>query len=162
MKSRIMELLKDKKSVVVFDVDGVLAAYEYGERNHNACLDSEWDEYLKTNDAYAKARPLVTLQRFLAEYKSRDQIFACTQAANEKEFEKKAAFVVRNYPIDRENIYMVESKPDKLNMLRKIHKEFFADLDEQYIIMVDDTIAVLTNIQENSGYSTAHITSFIE
>ena len=40
--SRIKELLKDNNSVLVFDVDGVLAVLEFGERNHFGLNDEEW------------------------------------------------------------------------------------------------------------------------
>ena len=40
--SKIKELLNDKESVLVFDVDGVLALLELGEYNHFSLNDEEW------------------------------------------------------------------------------------------------------------------------
>lgn len=38
MNKRFAHLLK-KETTVVFDVDGVLAAFEFGELKHNGCRD---------------------------------------------------------------------------------------------------------------------------
>lgn len=154
--------MENEESVLVFDVDGVLAAYEYGEYNHNACRDEDWNDYLKTNNVYADARPLVTLQKWLSKYGNPERIFVCTNSADESEFKKKADFVTSNYPIKKENILMAKNSLDKLNVIKEIHTLYFPTLDEKKIIMIDDTAKVLTNIQENSGYSTAHISSFIQ
>ena len=54
MREKLREILTNEDKVIIWDVDGVLAAYEYGERNHNACLDLEWDEYLKEHDFLEK------------------------------------------------------------------------------------------------------------
>jgi hypothetical protein len=160
--SKIMDLMKDKDAVLVFDVDGVLAAYEYGEYHHNACRDEDWPEYRKLHRTYEHARPLVTLQNFLAEYGNSDRTFVCSQADDEDELNDKMKFVTSNYPIKAEHVYIAKSKEDKLNVLKKIHDVFFPDLDDKMIVMIDDTAKVLTNIQDNSGYSTAHITSFVK
>ena len=40
--SKIRELLKDPRSVLVFDVDGVLAVMEWGEYNHYGEDDETW------------------------------------------------------------------------------------------------------------------------
>lgn len=162
MNSQIRELVKNENAVLVFDVDGVLAAYEYGERNHNACKDNEWDEYLKTNNTYESARPLITIQKWLVEHGNIDRTYVCTASANESEFMKKADFVVRNYPIKRENIFMTLERNEKLEVLKRIHETCYPGLGDEMIIMIDDTTEVLTNIQEHSEYSTAHISSFID
>ena len=44
--NRIKELLNDEESVLVFDVDGVLAVLEFGERNHYYFSDEEWDKFV--------------------------------------------------------------------------------------------------------------------
>lgn len=40
--SKIKELINDKDSILVFDVDGVLAIMEFGGRNHFVS-DEEWN-----------------------------------------------------------------------------------------------------------------------
>lgn len=164
--SRIRELLIDPKSVLVFDVDGVLAAYEYGAHNHNACTDEEWMKYMCSHKPYRHARPLKTIQNFLKYLKNNghdmNRIFVCTQCFGEEELNEKKYFVVNNYPIHIANIYKVESEEEKLTALNFIHDSIFPDVPDENIIMIDDTAAVLTHIQNNSGYSTVHISTFME
>lgn len=57
-------LLK-KEVMVVFDVDGVLAPYEFGDKKH--CInDDEWDEMLEKGiDVYSNVQPVKVLQKFI-------------------------------------------------------------------------------------------------
>lgn len=159
--SKIREMLKDPRAVLVFDLDGVLSAFEYGERLHNICTAAEWHDYIATHDPYQYARPLTTMQRFISEYCDPERVFVCSRAGK-LEIEKKKAFITKNYPIDASHIYAVKNNKDKVKILEQIHNKYFSDLDPKWIIMIDDTTEVLDNIQETSGYSTAHITSFME
>lgn len=161
MKDKLWDILTSEKAVIIWDVDGVLAAYEYGERNHNVCLDSEWDEYLKEYDVYETARPLATLQKWMTEHASSKRMFVCTTASGMEEFRKKAAFVTRNYPIKESSIFMAKDQSEKLGIIRRIHDTYFPGLEDPYIVVVDDTVKILTQVQENSGYSTVHISAFI-
>lgn len=158
--SRIQKLLESDDSVVVFDIDGVLAAYEYGTYNHNACREDEWNEYVARHDVYENARPLAVLQKYILR-KGIDRVFVCS-VADDNEREQKTNFVVNSYKIDRSHIYFVKDKNNKLDVLKKIHALNCPGLYPYKIIMVDDTAEVLSNIQEHSGYSTAHISSFIQ
>lgn len=161
MKSKIMEMAKDPRAVLVFDIDGVLAAYEYGERNHNACRDDEWEEFMKTHDVYEDARPIKTIQNFLKKYTDPTRVFACS-VAESYEVDQKKKFVTDNYLIPKENVICVQSKKEKLKVLKMIRDTKFPKLDEKWIIMVEDTTGTLTDIQENSNFSTMHISSFLE
>ena len=46
----IIDLVKRNDIVVVFDVDGVLAPYEWGSEQH-AMPDAEWDKCLENNES---------------------------------------------------------------------------------------------------------------
>lgn len=160
-KSEIMDIMKSPQAVLVFDVDGVLAAFEYGSHNHNVCLDSEWEEYIKTHNVYATARPLKTIQKFLESYGTEERTFVCTRDYDEGK-QQKIEFVTKNYAIPKEHIYAVLDNKEKLAVMNHIHHKYFPNLDPKYMVMVDDTAEVLTNIQEHSEYSTAHISSFLQ
>ena len=75
--SELGRFIKDKNTVLVFDIDGVLAPYEYGVHCHNACLDSEWDAYIQTHDVYGNTRPVRVLQG-LIQKKDPNRIFICS------------------------------------------------------------------------------------
>lgn len=157
--SQIWDILNANDSVVVFDIDGVLAAYEYGIYNHNACRESEWNDFVRHNDMYRKARPLKVLQDYIKR-KGTDRVYVCS-LAYENEKGPKRKFVEENYGIDESHIYFVERKSDKLEIMNKIKYTLYPDLEDKKLVMIDDTIEVLSNIQDNSGYSTAHISTFI-
>ena len=44
VRSKIKDILNDNESILVFDVDGVLALLEFGEYNHYIYDDETWDK----------------------------------------------------------------------------------------------------------------------
>ena len=160
--SKIMDLINDENAVIIWDVDGVLAAYEYGERNHNAVSDAEWIEYLRQHHTYENARPLTTIQKWMADHGNPERMYVCTKVEDGYELKQKVKFVTKNYPIKKENIY--HSKKDDHGKLTCINglKLKYPGLEDKYFIMVDDSVSVLNWIQENSNFSTMHISSFME
>ncbi|MCM1215942.1 MAG: hypothetical protein NC548_15655 [Lachnospiraceae bacterium] len=159
-----MVFLKDM--ICVFDIDGVLAAYEYGFKNHNICDPKNWgeNEIIKT---YKKARCPQTMIDFV---NSRDikKNFVCSLANSNTERFEKIKFVTHSYPnINISNIFFVENPEDKLNILYNIYarhnymqEKIYRDQSD--IFMVDDSIEILNYIQENSSFSTLHISSFLD
>ena len=161
MKSKIQKLLKDKKSILVFDVDGVLAPMEYGEYNHYYYDDEEWAKELEKGiDFYGKVKPFKTIQDFLKD-KNMDNIYVITKVMNKEEFIQKLSFLKKNYNIKEDNCYMVFKDRDKLLLLDEI-KEKYPKLDSHYIVFIEDTVDNLTYVMNNSKYSTVHISSFIK
>lgn len=66
MKTLIKYLLKED-TVIFFDVDGVLAPYEFGENRH--CIDdAEWDRKMKNGeDMYSTVAPIKLFQQFISQ-----------------------------------------------------------------------------------------------
>lgn len=161
MKSKIKKLLKDEKSVLVFDVDGVLAPIEYGEYNHYYYDDEEWAKAIDSGkDFYADVKPFKTIQKFLKD-KNMDNVYVITKVMNNKEFLQKLPFLNKNYNIKEENCYMVFKDRDKLLLLEEI-KEKYPDLDDHHIVFIEDTVDNLSYVMDNSNYSTVHISSFMK
>ena len=124
MKSKIQKLLKDKKSILVFDVDGVLAPMEYGEYNHYYYDDEEWAKELEKGiDFYGKVKPFKTIQDFLKD-KNMDNIYVITKVMNKEEFIQKLSFLKKNYNIKEDNCYMVFKDRDKLLLLDEIKEKY--------------------------------------
>ena len=162
--SKIEELIYDKDSIVIFDIDGVLAKYEFGERNHNCCSDEEWDNNIVYYSAtiYDSAKPVREFQELINE-KRYGSVYTCSVAKGYEQY-AKVSFVRRFYNIPEENILFVESKEQKLEALKAIrakNKLKGHDIPDEKYIMVDDTVKVLTNIQDNSDFSTCHVSSFL-
>jgi hypothetical protein len=161
MNSKIKDLLKDKKSILVFDVDGVLAPIEYGEYNHYCVDDEECARQIESGiDIYSNVKPIKTMQDFLKN-KNMDNIYVITLVMNNKEFLQKLTFLRKNYNIKEENCYMVFKERDKLLLLNEI-KEKYPDLEDKYIVFVEDTVNNLSYVMKNSNYSTVHISSFMQ
>jgi hypothetical protein len=155
-KSPLLEFLEEDETAVVFDVDGVLAVYEFGERSHSACPDWEWESYVREHDPYAFSRPVRQLQEFIAA-KDPSRVFACSVAADYERHAKRD-FVLRNYRIPRENIQLVSSKPEKLAYLSNVRKKL--DLPERRVALVEDTVSTLDLVYETTGFTTVHVSSF--
>lgn len=153
MSKQLIE--KIKKGIVVFDIDGVLAAYEFGENCHYASI---WDEAFKseTDNPYCQINPLPKLQQFIQEMDPKD-VYVCS-VASPFEIDAKGGFVTRNYNIRKENILFVEEKSKKIEVLKKIKEE----RGGKQIAIVDDTVKTLDQIFNQGGFLTIHISSFFD
>lgn len=158
--SKIKEILEDKNSIIAFDVDGVLAPLEYGEYNHYYANDEEWAEEIERGtDFYDDVRVVKTMKDFI-DTKDINNIYVITKAMNEKEFECKIRFLTKNYGILKDNCYMVYKDDEKLDKLNEIKK--ITNVEDKYIVMVEDTVSILNHIMENSNYTTVHISTFMK
>lgn len=159
--NRIKELLNDKDSILVFDVDGVLAVLEFGEHNHYYFSDEEWDKFVSDgNNTYTEDKVSKKMQKFLKN-KDKKRIYVITAIGVNKEGEYKKEYVNKYYGILPENVYYVDRNNDKASKLveiRKLHPE----ISDEKIIMIDDTPDILTDIQLKTDFSTAHISSFLD
>lgn len=157
-----------KDAICVFDIDGVLSVYEYDYNNHNACKTKSWDNNPELiTKVYKKARCPKAVVEFINSREAKFN-YVCSIAKSEKEREQKMNFVVHNYPnINISNIYFVENYEQKLVVLNNIKTKIDFLMPKQYsfennIVMVDDSPEVLNYIQDNSGYGTLHISSFLD
>ena len=106
MKSKIKKLLKDEKSVLVFDVDGVLAPIEYGEYNHYYYDDEEWAKAIDSGkDFYADVKPFKTIkeENCYMVFKDRDKLLLLEE-------------IKEKYPdLDDHQIVFIEDTVDNLS-----------------------------------------------
>ncbi len=159
--SRIKELLNDKNSILIFDVDGVLAVMEFGDRNHYYACDDEWDKQVDNGlNLYTEDKVSKKMQQFLKD-KDMNKVYVITAIGVNKEGECKKEYLKKYYNIHLDNIYFVNKNRDKTKELIKI-RELNDNVDDEHIIMIDDTPEILSDIQDNTNYSTAHISSFLD
>lgn len=159
--SKIKEILNDQESVLVFDIDGVLALLEFGDYHHYKYTDEQWNkqEQFYVNN-YTKNAVSKKLQSFLKE-KDMKRVYVVSSIRSVEEGKYKKEFVRRYYNILDENIYYVENNKNKEEKLRQI-KEKYPNLENYKIIMIDDNVSVLNDIMQNTEFSTAHISSFLD
>ena len=138
----IIDLVKRNDIVVVFDVDGVLAPYEWGSEQH-AMPDAEWDKCLENNeDIYARITPVKEFVNFIRN-KQHGTCYVCSRSAD-AEAASKRKFCVENYNIPDENIVFVKEKSDKLIFLEQLRDKL--QIPENKIAIVEDTVKTLDKI----------------
>lgn len=153
--TRAIDYLMEPSTIVVFDIDGVLAPYEFTPRCHSVIDDDEWFELVRTGDPYGSLPPVALLQRMIEE-KGPDNVYVCSVSCAE-EYQGKRRFVGKNYAIDPEHIRFVDSKAEKLTALRQIAAE--RAVEESQIAMVEDTVKTLDAIARASEFATIHVSS---
>jgi hypothetical protein len=156
----IKEIIYNENSILVFDIDGVLAKYQFGEHNHNNCSDAEWsvDAVNRAKSTYEQAEAVVTFQD-LINMKGPENVYVCSVVAYGEDQAKKD-FITRHYGIPESNIMLVSHKLEKLAVLQSLRFEH-PELDDEMFVLIDDTIKTLTYVQENTGFSTCHVSTFL-
>lgn len=158
--SRVKELLNSDDSILVFDVDGVLAVMEFDEYNH-FMPEEKWNEVVKSDyNVYKECRVSKKIQDFL-KTKDKNKIYVVTKINDENEEEHKKEYVNKYYGILKENLYCVKSDYDKADALKKI-KEKYEDVEDFKLIMIDDSVTVLDDVMQKTNFSTVHVSSLLD
>ncbi len=159
--SKIKELLNDKDSILVFDIDGVLALLEFGEYHHHLLNDDEWKKINALGqNFYTEDKISYRIKHFLSE-KNMSRVYVITTVGNNNEGEFKREFANKYYNIPNDNIFYVDDNSKKVAILKKI-KNKYPELDDYKIVMIDDTVSILNDVMENTNFSTVHVSSFID
>lgn len=149
----ITERLKGHK--VVFDFDGTMTEFHYAEDSLLPCRDDEIFEYSKTNNIYADARMLATMQYVIANLDIND-VYVLTRTETTL-IDKKNEAILANFKMLPDHIHHVQDANNKLAVLRNLHKEFGCN-----IIFVEDTFKTILNAEEAMPYVKGiHISSFL-
>lgn len=158
MSKKLIEELSSNGVVVVFDVDGVLAPYEWGFRKH--CMsDEEWTAILESgDDMYSHVKPIKCIQDFIKNKRIED-IFVCSKS-EKAEYESKKNFCIREYGIPEDHIVLVEHKSDKVLFLDELAIQL--DILPSELAIVEDTVETLNKIANSRDYHTVHVSSFFE
>lgn len=156
--SKITDYLLKDDVIVVMDVDGVLAPYEFSELSHSM-TDDEWDRFVVSGEnPYKDVRPIKLMQEFIQK-KGVDKVYACSKSPS-SEIPGKRAFIKDNYNLPDDNIYFVANKNTKLIILEELQAKLH--LKPSQIAIVEDTVKTLDYIRAHSDFVTVHISSFME
>ena len=159
--TKIKELIDSNDSVLVFDMDGVLAKLEFGEYTHYDMDDTKWAQaYENGGTFYSEDKVIKRMQKYLSK-KDMNNIYVLSKAYNENEHKDKIHFLTTYYNIKEENIFFVLENRDKIDVLNKI-KANHPELEDYKIAMVEDTVEILDDVMARTKYSTIHISSFID
>ena len=158
--SKIKDILRSDDSVLVFDIDGVLAIMEFGNNTHFLDDDS-WNKIVEDNiNLYTEDKVSKKMQNFL-DKKDKSRIYVISKVNGDNEINQKEEYVNKYYGIYKENVYCVRSDLEKADKINAI-KEKYKDLDSKKIVMIDDTADILTDVMEKTNVSTAHISTFLD
>ena len=137
--SKITDYLLKDDVIVVMDVDGVLAPYEFSELSHSM-TDDEWD-------------------RLVASGENPYKVYTCSKSPF-SEIPGKRAFIKDNYGLPDDNIYFTLEKTEKLTVLQTLQQKL--GLKPSQIAIVEDTVKTLDYIRAHSDFVTVHVSSFME
>lgn len=157
--SRIWEVLTDPEAILVFDIDGTLISYNYGEFKAHHELDGVLtEEEFRTVDMYNGSRGIPVIRDFI---RTRDpERIYCVSMEPHRHDESKIKAVNLYYGIHPSKIFLVEDHSQKPGMLKKI-----AELSGVYknkLVFIDDNSTVLRRVEEETPYLTAHVSVFFE
>lgn len=157
----LINYLNNEDNTLVWDADGTLCVYAYGDKSINVCPDSEFMEYIKTHDIYADGIAPERLKEIVNNI-SPDRQYVCTKVLSLEEKEQKVSFITRNYNISEDHIYFVESNSEKLEVLKKLQRKQ-PNKKSITFAMIDDSIDVLNNIDgdKECRFTTIHVSSFL-
>ncbi len=157
--SRIWEILKQPDTVLVFDIDGTLISYNYGEYRAHHELDNivSEEEFTKV-DMYNGSRGIPVIRDFL-KGKDLNRVYCLSMEPHRHELSKKTA-VNLYYGIDPSHIYLVEDHSMKPATLERIAE--IAGVEENRLIFIDDNSKVLRSVEEQTPFYTAHVSIFFE
>ena len=150
-KYTIEEILKNKNTIYVFDVDGTLTNFNYAARSFwNPTIDPV---------SYDGVRPLKTMQKLISSL-DKDKVFICSRATLKGEPEAKSTFLLENFNLKPDHIYFVKENNEKLDVLKKIQN--LTKVEDELILLIEDSTDVLYNVLVNTNYSNMHISYFIK
>ena len=139
--SKITDYLLKDDVIVVMDVDGVLAPYEFSELSHSM-TDDEWDRLVASGEnPYKDVRPIKLMQEFIQK-KGVNKVYTCSKSPL-NEIPCKRAF-----------------KTEKLTVLQTLQQKL--GLKPSQIAIVEDTVKTLDYIRAHSDFVTVHVSSFME
>lgn len=150
-KYSIEQVLKNRETVYVFDVDGTLTDFNYSIR-------AFWNP-TENPVSYDNVRPLKTMQKLISKL-DRGKVFICSRVTLEGEPETKKKFLIKNFNIRPDNIYFVKENEEKVGVLKKIQER--TKVEDELLLMVEDSTEVLYDVLTNTNYSNLHVSYFIE
>ncbi len=157
--SRIWEVLRNPETTLVFDIDGTLISYNYGEfRAHHELDRAETEEVFRDVDIYNGCRGIPVIRDFL-NTRNLDRVYCLSMEPHQHDVSKRRAVNIY-YGIKPSNVFLVDDHSEKPEALRKIAE--LAGADRNNLVFIDDNSMVLRRVEEETDFLTAHVSIFFE
>ncbi len=157
-KNQVFAYINDNDCPIIFDFDGTLSSYNYGEYTCHHDLDTpeNEEEFILAHIYKNAAKPIPVIQQFLRDKNPSDiYVLSCEPHGQE---EDKQYFAEKYYGIPRKNCYFVKAREEKVEKLKELRSRF----EESTPVYIDDDENVLRLVEKQTDYITAHITLFFE
>ncbi|MCR4655629.1 MAG: hypothetical protein K5770_05300 [Lachnospiraceae bacterium] len=156
---KIWEILNRADTILVFDIDGTLISYNYGEyRAHHELDDIRTEEEFSRIDMYNGSRGIPVIRDFL-KTKDMDNIYCLSMEPHRHDVSKKKA-VSTYYGILPSHVFLVEDHSQKPVLLKEIADMTLNGTNK--LVFIDDNSKVLRAVEEQTPYYTAHVSIFFE
>ena len=156
--NRIWELLHEKETVVLFDVDGTLTSYSYGE--YHAHHELDYTTAFRDVNIYVDCKRLEPIYDYITSHGT-DRIFCISREPHGHE-EWKSDMVERLYGIPKSHCYYTLDTDKKPMIAKKIVGEHFPGLSPRKVVCVDDSDETLGRYMKETDFCTAHPMIFME
>ena len=144
-----MKPLDLKDSVIVFDMDGVLSKFDFGDLGIKIVPEHEWAKMNMMEDMYKYVQKTRLFDE-LIDTKNLMDMYVLSQTLSSFEQNNKINFLERNYPNIREdNIIFVGDTNIKIDILKGLREILDntgkADVD---LVIIEDSLSVLLDVTE--------------
>lgn len=140
-----LDLVND---IVVFDMDGVLSKYEFGEEKIKIMDLKDWVRMNMKRDMYFHT-PKTTLFDELIDEKNPLTVFVLSVAGSSFEQHGKLHFLERNYPfIEQDNVIFVADKSLKVAVMEEMRLAFDnMGKQDTRLVLIEDNVSVMQDIE---------------
>nr|MCR5775586.1 HAD family acid phosphatase [Lachnospiraceae bacterium] len=156
--SKIWELMHQKDTVVIFDVDGTLTSYSYGE--YHAHHELDYTPRFREVNIYADCRRLAPIYEYIREHGT-DRIFCISREPHGHE-KWKSEMLGRLYGIPESHCFYTLNTDEKPAIAKHIVDVYFPEISPKSVICMDDNDVTLGQYMKETDFCTAHPMIFME
>ena len=147
----LINLCQDK--IVVFDCDGTLTEFRYGNKHLLPCKDADLNEYILKDNFYSRAKFSVTMKYIIDVLFPEDasELYVVTTSLPNVAPLKTKRLMQAFSQLKEENIYHTPANTEKTRALQEIYNKH-----QKEIIFIEDNADILLNVEEQLSFVTSY------
>lgn len=136
------DLLVDKNSILMFDIDGVLCKYWFKDYNTKCFEDIHWARMNVSCDMYAHAERTHLFDDIIEKWDA-EKLYTLSTATSSFEQRNKIHLIKREFPkFKDENILFVGDDKYKVGVM----SEFWRKYPKHDVILIEDSASILASV----------------